>query len=209
MVVEGWKTKCIKEKCCRNKAKEEEKGDSSPRNEIGMVLCCFSFFLIFFFLNSALIFRLIPSSSSGWRGSACYHSPENLTLPFVYLTSSFQHSISSAQIKLTGFQIGLHHSCTSGVFFINGHSCGSPGFVRIERFSVCFTCWLVCHVSPWIPFLHGLTPGKGNIHIYTIFIWKYRSELKVLHYASLLGENVFTTVFSVTVWFLISAIDSL
>lgn len=47
----------------------------------------FSLFFIVVFL-----FRLIPGSSSGWRGSACNHNPEDLTLPFMYLTSSFQHS---------------------------------------------------------------------------------------------------------------------
>lgn len=57
--------------------------------------CCFVFFY------SALVFRLIPSSSSGLRGSAC-NQKSNTTIEdffFVCLTSSFEHSISQTQHK--------------------------------------------------------------------------------------------------------------
>lgn len=43
----------------------------------GKLYECFYFLFRFF----VFVFRLIPSSSSGWRGSACNHNPEYLTLP--------------------------------------------------------------------------------------------------------------------------------
>lgn len=59
---------------------------------------------------------------------------------------------------------------------------------------------LVFHISIICAF-HGLIPGKGNVYAWKVCIWKYRSDLKVLHCASVLEVCVLTAVFSLTVYF--------
>lgn len=114
----------------------------------------FSLFFIVVFL-----FRLIPSSSSGWRGSACNHNPEDLTLQFMYLTSSFQHS-SRTRIKtdtvsnyiIYVLQVSLYKSAVvlcSDIFFFYMLAC-------------------LPHVS--INFLfHVLMPDRGNTRGRSLF----------------------------------------
>lgn len=113
----------------------------------------FSLFFIVVFL-----FRLIPSSSSGWRGSACNHNPEDLTLQFMYLTSSFQHS-SRTRIKTDTVSNYI-------IYVLQVSLYKSAVVLRSDIYFYMMAC--VPRVSINSLF-HGLMPDRGNTRGRSLF----------------------------------------
>lgn len=104
---EKGKSKRKKERFCIFKSKEGEKLEMATcMNAFLFRFCCFVFFY------SALVFRLIPSSSSGLRGSACNQKSNTTIEDFFFCVFNVfiraLHQSDSTQTQVTNIQISLY-----------------------------------------------------------------------------------------------------